>query len=100
MIENKKEDQEFLWENIEFIDIIASDHAPHTREEKSMDPSPNGIPGLETTLPLLLNAINDGRLMINDLKRMCCDRPKEIFNILIAPLLALALAIYFKENFN
>src|SRR3989344_107641 len=76
-----KEDQEFLWENIEFIDIIASDHAPHTREEKSMDPSPNGIPGLETTLPLLLNAINDGRLMINDLKRMCCDRPKEIFNI-------------------
>jgi dihydroorotase len=45
-----------LWRRWERIDVIASDHAPHTTEEKSLDfPSaPSGIPGVETMVPLLL----------------------------------------------
>lgn len=76
-----KEDQEYLWKNIKDIDIIASDHAPHTREEKLGPNPPNGVPGLETTLPLLLNAIYDLRFTIQDLKRMCYDNPRKIFSI-------------------
>lgn len=76
-----KKDQDFLWENLEYIDIIASDHAPHTREEKLKKPTPSGIPGLETTLPLLLTAVNNNRLTINDIQRMCHDNPKKIFSI-------------------
>lgn len=77
-----KEDQDYLWENIDSIDIIASDHAPHTRQEKlGSDPPPNGVPGLETTLPLLLTAMNDERLTIDDIQRLCHDNPRKIFNI-------------------
>ncbi len=76
-----KEDQNYLWENIKDIDIIASDHAPHTKEEKHGDKVVNGVPGLETSLPLLLNSINDGRLKIEEIKKMCHDRPREIFGI-------------------
>lgn len=76
-----REDQNFLWENLDSIDIIASDHAPHTKEEKEGEKLVNGVPGLETSLPLLLQAVNDKRLTINDVQRMCHDRPKEIFNI-------------------
>lgn len=45
-----------LWERWSRIDVIASDHAPHTREEKKQDFSsaPSGIPGVETMVPLLL----------------------------------------------
>lgn len=76
-----KEDQDYLWENIKDIDIIASDHAPHTKEEKLSSNPPNGVPGLETTLPLLLTAMNDERVTINDIQRLCHDNPKKIFNI-------------------
>lgn len=76
-----KEDQDFLWKNLEFIDVIASDHAPHTIKEKQGSPTPNGIPGLETTLSLLLTAVNAKRLTINDIKRLCHDNPKKIFSI-------------------
>ncbi|MBS3175953.1 amidohydrolase family protein, partial [Candidatus Woesearchaeota archaeon] len=55
----RKEDQEALWKAIHngIIDTIGSDHAPHTKEEKMQDIAccPFGVPGLETTLPLLLN---------------------------------------------
>lgn len=78
-----EDDRLALWEALidGTIDIIASDHAPHTKEEKGSDPAPNGVPGLETSLPLLLNAVNDGRLTINDVQRLCYDNPKRIFNI-------------------
>jgi len=49
-------EQKRLWERWERIDVIASDHAPHTAEEKSQDftSAPSGIPGVETMVPLLL----------------------------------------------
>ena len=39
--------------------------APHTREEKNSAKPPPGFPGLETMLPLLLTAVNDGRLTVD-----------------------------------
>ncbi|OGE24932.1 hypothetical protein A3C26_00290 [Candidatus Daviesbacteria bacterium RIFCSPHIGHO2_02_FULL_39_12] len=78
-----KKDQKALWEAIAdgTIDTIASDHAPHTKEEKSSNNPPNGVPGLETTLPLLLTAVSEGRLIIDDIIRLCHTNPKRIFNI-------------------
>lgn len=76
-----KMDQDFLWENISSIDIIASDHAPHTIEEKHGDKVVNGVPGLETTLPLLLNAVNEGKITIDRVIEMTSTNPRKIFNI-------------------
>ncbi|MBI2601007.1 dihydroorotase family protein [Candidatus Daviesbacteria bacterium] len=79
-----KTDQDTLWEAIAdgTINTIASDHAPHTREEKlnTIQP-PNGVPGLETTLPLLLTAVNEGRLTIERLIELTNTNPRKIFNI-------------------
>lgn len=57
-----KADQDFLWQHMDAIDIVESDHAPHTRAEKDGPNPPFGVPGLETTLPLLLTAEAEGRL--------------------------------------
>ena len=75
-----------LWSALKqgFIDALASDHAPHTVEEKEVesvwDAKP-GIPGLETTLPLLLTEVSEGRLTIADLVRLTSEKPAEIFNL-------------------
>lgn len=75
------EDVDFLWQNIDQIDVIESDHAPHTKEEKDGDNPPFGVPGLETTLPLLLTAVAAGRLTVDDIIRLCHTNPAKIFNI-------------------
>jgi len=66
------------------IDTIASDHAPHTVEEKEVesvwDAKP-GIPGLETTFPLLLTRVNEGRLTLADVVRLTSEKPAKIFNL-------------------
>lgn len=74
-------DVDFLWDCIDAIDVIESDHAPHTMEEKQSTNPPFGVPGLETTLPLLLTAVHDNRLTIDDVVRLCYERPSQIFNI-------------------
>ena len=51
------------------VDIIESDHAPHTIAEKESDSPPYGVPGLETTLPLMMQAVKDGRLPL----QKACD---------------------------
>ncbi|XP_023245236.1 CAD protein isoform X3 [Copidosoma floridanum] len=76
-----KEDVQALWDNIAFIDIFATDHAPHTVEEKSRESPPPGYPGLETILPLLLNAVNEGKLDIEDVIDKFYRNPKRIFNL-------------------
>lgn len=76
------EDIKALWDNIDSIDMIASDHAPHTKEEKSnSEKVVNGVPGLETSLPLLLNAVNEGRLILERVIEMTSKNPRRIFNI-------------------
>ena len=72
---------DYLWENLDSIDVVESDHAPHTKEEKESDKPPFGVPGLETTLPLLLNAVNEKRLTIKDVVRLCHDGPRKILKL-------------------
>ncbi|XP_026846200.1 CAD protein [Drosophila persimilis] len=75
------EDQEALWEHMEYIDVFATDHAPHTLEEKQSERPPPGFPGLETILPLLLQAVHEGRLTMEDIKRKLHRNPRNIFNL-------------------
>jgi carbamoyl-phosphate synthase/aspartate carbamoyltransferase/dihydroorotase len=69
------------WQNLDVIDCFATDHAPHTLEEKdSVDPPP-GFPGLETLLPLLLTAVDDGRLSMDDILERSVTNPRKIFSL-------------------
>jgi dihydroorotase (multifunctional complex type) len=76
-------DRDALWNHLAWIDAIASDHAPHTLEEKQvgMTDAPAGVPGLETTLPLLLNAVGEGQLLLSDVVRLTSRGPAEIFGL-------------------
>ena len=76
-----KEDGEALWQNMDVIDCFATDHAPHTLEEKDSDNPPPGFPGLETLLPLLLTAVDAGRLTLDDLIQRSVINPRKIFNL-------------------
>ncbi len=63
--------------------VVASDHAPHTIEEKSRSPqqSPPGIPGLETTLALLLTLANRGQIALSAIIHMLSTRPAHLFRL-------------------
>lgn len=76
-----KVDQQYLWKNLKYIDVIESDHAPHTIAEKTSATPPFGVPGLETTLPLLLTALYKKKLTLQDIIQKCHDNPKKIFNL-------------------
>ncbi|RMF91679.1 MAG: hypothetical protein D6733_00540, partial [Methanobacteriota archaeon] len=74
-----------LWQAVKSgkVDVIASDHAPHTLEEKQLDvlSCPSGIPNLEVMLRLMLDIVNRGALGLTDLARMMCENPARIFNV-------------------
>lgn len=76
-----EEDRAALWENLAVIDCFATDHAPHTAEEKDSDEPPPGFPGLETALPLLLEAVADARMTQDELVARMHTNPAQIFNI-------------------
>jgi dihydroorotase len=72
-----------LWNTWDRIDVIASDHAPHTRREKDVpfDQAPSGIPGVETMLPLLFSEYIRGRIHLLSLIEKTSWRPAEILGI-------------------
>lgn len=74
-------DVDFLWQHLDGVDIIESDHAPHTREEKDSATPPFGVPGLETTLLLMLTAQQEGKLTHDRLVQLLHGKPAEIFGI-------------------
>ncbi|KAL6080601.1 Pyrimidine synthesis [Balamuthia mandrillaris] len=76
-----KHDVDTLWENIDIIDCIATDHAPHLVSEKDSSTPPPGFPGLETALPLMLTAVSEGRLTLDQLIEKMYTNPKRIFNL-------------------
>jgi len=76
-----QEDVDALWSNLDVIDCFATDHAPHTLEEKDSETPPPGFPGVETILPLLLTAVHDGRLTINQIIEKMYINPKRIFHL-------------------
>ena len=80
-----KEHQDGLWEGLQngTADLIGSDHAPHTLEEKEQTypKSPSGMPGVQTLVPLMLNHINNGKLTLERFADMVCHNPQRIYNI-------------------
>ena len=75
------EDIAALWEGLGEVDMIATDHAPHTLEEKHSAAPPSGMPGLETMLPLLLTAVHEGRLSLPDIVRLTASGPARAFRL-------------------
>ena len=65
------------------VDILGSDHAPHTAEEKAKEypGSPSGMPGVQTTLPLMLTHVNEGRLSLQRLVDLMAHGPNRVFGI-------------------
>lgn len=78
-------DQDILWQalNDGTITIIASDHAPHLKKEKEKPyiEAPSGIPELETTLALMLNAVNDEKIELKHVVELLCRKPAELFGL-------------------
>ncbi len=64
-------------------DVVASDHAPHAIQEKKRRPQNSlpGVPGLETTLPLLLTLVNKGVLNLSRLIKLLAENPARIFSL-------------------
>jgi dihydroorotase len=77
--------QDALWEAIRkgVVDVIGSDHAPHTLEEKAKPypQSPSGMTGVQTLLPLMLDHVNAGRLSLRRLVDLTSSGPARIFGI-------------------
>ncbi len=67
------------------VDVIESDHAPHTREEKVSDTPPYGVPGLETTLPLLLLMVVDGSISLERAVELVANNPRRIWGLNCPP---------------
>ena len=83
-----KKERLHLMQNFSKIPVIASDHAPHTIQEKSQPFSvaPSGIPGVETMLPLLMNAVAERKITLDDILAKTVTNPCSILGI-SAPLL-------------
>jgi dihydroorotase (multifunctional complex type) len=81
-----RQDVSALWGALKrgFIDVVASDHAPHAIEEKNVGSvweAKPGVPGLETTLSLLLTQVDEGRLSLAELVRLTAEEPARIFHL-------------------
>jgi len=65
------------------IDVLESDHAPHTIEEKDkgFDVVPSGVPGVETMFPLFLCMVKKETLSFQRLISLLCEKPAELLNI-------------------
>jgi len=65
------------------VDIIATDHAPHTREEKEQGlwEAPSGVPGVETMLPLLLESARQDEIGYERVQELVCANPARIFDL-------------------
>jgi dihydroorotase len=77
--------REGLWRGIaeSVVDVIGSDHAPHTLEEKARPypASPSGMPGVQTLLPVMLTHVAEGRLTLERLVDLTSAGPQRIFGI-------------------
>lgn len=78
-------DNAALWAGLHdgSIDFIATDHAPHTLEEKArgFPLAPSGMPGVETSLPLMLTAMQEGRCTLAEIQKWMCYGPAEAYRI-------------------
>jgi dihydroorotase len=81
----EKRHQDALWRAINngIVDVIGSDHAPHTLEEKAKPypNSPSGMTGVQTLLPVMLDHVHHGRLTLQRLVDLTSAGPARLFNI-------------------
>jgi dihydroorotase len=79
------EDNWRLWQALiqAEVQVVATDHAPHTLEEKRQPypASPSGLPSVENSLALMLNEVNRGRISIVQLVRWMCEAPARVWDI-------------------
>mgnify|MGYP000029761888 FL=1 len=78
----EKSDNEFLWEAINRgeVDTIGTDHAPHLISEK-LEKITFGMPGVETSLALMINAYNEGKISLEMIQKLMCENPAKIMKI-------------------
>ena len=78
------EHTEGLWSGLKsgFVDVIGSDHAPHTREEKDKGypNSPSGMPGVQTIFPVLLHHLSNDKLSILEVAKYLCFNPAKLYD--------------------
>lgn len=78
--------QDALWEGLKtgIIDMLATDHSPHTLDEKRKEivwEAISGFPGVETQLPLMLTEANAGRFSLNDYARWASENPARAWGL-------------------
>jgi dihydroorotase len=77
--------QERLWRALTegVVDVLGSDHAPHTLEEKAKDypATPSGMPGVQTLVPVMLDHVNEGRLSLTRFVDLTSAGPRRLFGI-------------------
>ena len=80
-----KKDQDALWEglNSDLLDVLATDHAPHTFEEKNKfyTQAPSGGPLVQHALPALLTAYHNGKITLEKMVQKACHNPAILFDI-------------------
>ncbi|WP_409477766.1 dihydroorotase [Pseudobdellovibrio sp. HCB154] len=80
-----KRHMEFLWKAVldGTVDVIGSDHAPHTLEEKAKTypNSPSGVPGVQTLVPLMLDQVNKNKLPLKRFVELVTENPRKVFNL-------------------
>ena len=80
-----KEDNEQLWTALldGRIQVIATDHAPHTlvEKQKPFPESPSGLPAVENSLALMLNEVNSGRCTLEQVVGWMCDAPARVWDL-------------------
>lgn len=75
-------DVDALWDHLQdTIDCVATDHAPHTLAEKASAQVPPGVPGLETSLALMLTAVHHNRLSLDRLIQLMATNPRRIYGL-------------------
>ena len=81
----EREHAEALWRGLKsgVIDFVATDHAPHTLEEKQQEfgKAPSGMPGIETLLPLFLDKVNKGACTLSEVVKWLCEKPALSFGM-------------------
>jgi dihydroorotase len=79
----KESERKDLWARWKRIDVIASDHAPHTAAEKDLPfpEAPSGVPGVETMVPLLLTEVLNRKITLSDLIIKTSQAPAQLLGI-------------------
>ena len=81
-----KDDRAALWEglNTDLLDVLATDHAPHTNEEKNQvyTKAPSGGPLVQHALPALLTAYHQGKITLKKIVQKACHNPALLFDVI------------------